>query len=100
MPRASLTATLRARGFDRSHAVPFERGARVRCSQCEALVINGIACHERGCPNIVPVCRECGSLDPDRTCCQWSEEDAIAHDEAEVEDGQARWSETGSTRKR
>ena len=27
-------------------------------------------------------------------------EDAIAHDEAEIEDGQARWSETGSTRKR
>ena len=24
---------------------------RVRCSQCEALVINGIATHERGCPN-------------------------------------------------
>jgi hypothetical protein len=24
---------------------------RVRCSQCEALMINGILCHETGCPN-------------------------------------------------
>ena len=24
---------------------------RVRCSQCEALVIMGVPCHERGCPN-------------------------------------------------
>jgi hypothetical protein len=24
---------------------------RVKCDQCEILVINGIACHEHGCPN-------------------------------------------------
>ena len=70
MRRVSLTASLIARGFDRSHAVPFEHGARVRCSQCEALCINGVPCHERGCPNIVPTCRECGGLDPERTCCR------------------------------
>jgi hypothetical protein len=93
-----IVASLKARGFDRSHAVPFQRGAVVQCSQCEALSINGTPCHERGCPNIVPVCRECGGLDPDRTCCQLGEEDAIAHAEQEIEDGQARWSETGSTR--
>lgn len=23
------------------------------CSQCQAIGINGVACHERGCPNIV-----------------------------------------------
>jgi hypothetical protein len=23
----------------------------VKCDQCEALVINGVACHEAGCPN-------------------------------------------------
>jgi hypothetical protein len=45
MPRTSLTASLRARGFDRSFAT-MELGARACCSQCEALVINGIACHE------------------------------------------------------
>ena len=90
MARGSKTADLKARGFDLSHPTPFVRGVKVACSQCEALVINGHASHERGCPNIVPVCRECGSLDPERTCCTFSEEDA-------VEDGQARWSETGST---
>lgn len=65
-----IVASLKARGFDRSRAVPFESGAHVGCSQCEALVINGRASHERDCPNIVPTCRECGSLDPDGTCCR------------------------------
>ncbi len=27
------------------------RYIRPRCSQCEAAVINGVACHEHGCPN-------------------------------------------------
>jgi hypothetical protein len=40
---------LRRRGFDLSYAVPFERAWKVRCSQCEALVINGVPCHESGC---------------------------------------------------
>lgn len=67
--RPGIVASLKARGFDLSHAIPFERGAHVGCSQCQAVSINGHACHERGCPNIVPTCRECGSLDPERTCC-------------------------------
>lgn len=49
--KTGLLASLKARGFDRSTVEPFTRGAWVRCSQCEALVINGIACHETGCPN-------------------------------------------------
>ena len=37
-------------GFDASYKL--ESGAiRIACSQCEALVINGVACHETGCPN-------------------------------------------------
>lgn len=24
---------------------------QLRCSQCQALAINGVACHEQGCPN-------------------------------------------------
>jgi len=32
-------------GFDRSV------GRRVRCSQCQACVCNGVALHECGCPN-------------------------------------------------
>lgn len=44
---------LKEQGFDLSTVVPFAREWRVRCSQCEALVINGVATHERRCPNEV-----------------------------------------------
>lgn len=48
---------LYACGFDGSYAVGrddsgrFSKAIRVKCSQCEALCINGIACHETGCSN-------------------------------------------------
>lgn len=44
-------ARLRAMGFDLSQ--PKSKGGtiRVSCSQCDAKVINGVACHEHGCPN-------------------------------------------------
>lgn len=42
---------LRDKGFDLSESIPFESTHRVRCSQCEALVINGTPCHETGCRN-------------------------------------------------
>jgi len=42
---------MHALGFDRSYPVPFERGVRIGCSQREAICINGVPCHERGCPN-------------------------------------------------
>lgn len=38
-------------GFDDSY-ITEAGGVRVRCSQCQALVINGHATHEHGCPNI------------------------------------------------
>lgn len=60
----SLTASLIARGFDRSHPIPFERGAKVQCSQCEALTVNGVPCHERGCPNERFECKGCTSEVP------------------------------------
>ena len=44
-------ARLRARGFDLSEHVPFTKRYRVRCSQCDACAINGVACHETGCPH-------------------------------------------------
>jgi len=49
----SRVQQLREQGFDESYAIPFEKVWKVRCSQCEALVINGVPCHETGCPNIV-----------------------------------------------
>jgi hypothetical protein len=36
-------------GFDRSYTK--DKIIHVKCSQCEAMVINGVACHETGCPN-------------------------------------------------
>jgi hypothetical protein len=42
---------LRANGFDRSRRTG-TREYKVACSQCEALVVNGVPCHELRCPNI------------------------------------------------
>lgn len=46
----SKVKKLRAQGFDLSK---YEGASRwlVACSQCEAACIDGIACHEHGCPN-------------------------------------------------
>jgi hypothetical protein len=55
----------------------------IRCDQCEMLSINGIACHETGCPNMGArwdkesdtwikqrKCFDCGcTVDADDTCC-------------------------------
>lgn len=64
---------LRQLGFDESSHVPFTKLFRVRCSQCEALCINGVPTHEAGCPHTPVACRECGTLHPDREaaaqCC-------------------------------
>jgi hypothetical protein len=31
------------------------------CNQCEVLVINGILCHETGCPNMTRECKGCNA---------------------------------------
>jgi hypothetical protein len=49
--RNTLGRRLRQQGFD---LTTYDRSTgyyRPRCSQCNALVINGVACHEHGCPN-------------------------------------------------
>lgn len=43
---------LRDRGFDESYYDRSSCAWRVRCSQCDAMVINGVPCHETGCPNV------------------------------------------------
>lgn len=43
--------TLIADGFDRVWFDDNEQTIAVRCSQCVAAVIQGVACHETGCPN-------------------------------------------------
>ena len=51
-------------GFTRTHTI----GASIfpHCEQCEVLVINGIPCHETGCPNAVHECHGCNALIPVR----------------------------------
>lgn len=62
MSRA-LLARMEAEGFDCSR---IERRGVVAaaCSQCETLVISGVATHERGCPNARHECRGCNNLIP------------------------------------
>lgn len=40
-------------GFDETTYDRSDNRYRIRCSQCEALCINGTPCHERGCPHEV-----------------------------------------------
>ena len=49
--KVNLGVRLRRLGFDETYYDRQDRAYVVRCSQCEALVINGIPCHEHGCPN-------------------------------------------------
>lgn len=46
-----LGVLLRRQGFDLTAYDRSTGYCQPRCSQCEALVINGTACHEHGCPN-------------------------------------------------
>jgi RNase P subunit RPR2 len=53
------------------------------CQHCDALYINGLKCHERGCPAAPVECRECGSVHDSgleshrdaRMCCDETESD-------------------------
>jgi hypothetical protein len=49
--------TLIENGFDES----YEKGSKVypKCSSCQVAAINGVACHETGCPNTTYECSEC-----------------------------------------
>jgi|SRR5580765_5359759 len=64
---AQLVAHLERRGFDRSIDDEDDGGVFAACSQCQAMVINGTACHERGCPNETRECSECENRVPKRT---------------------------------
>ena len=52
MRKLSKVEQLCRLGFDQSYAIPFEKAWKIRCSQCEALCINGVPTHEHGCPNL------------------------------------------------
>lgn len=46
---ARLAETAIQDGFD--DTVTVHDSVMIRCSQCDATVINGVATHEHGCPN-------------------------------------------------
>lgn len=54
-----------ARGFDDSYSKD-TISINVVCSQCDAMVINGTACHETGCPNTRHECKGCNKQIPIR----------------------------------
>lgn len=66
-------ANLKLLGFDNSRHIPFTRRFRVACSQCQAMNINGIPTHEKGCPHEMHECRDCNEIIPARQkyceCC-------------------------------
>jgi hypothetical protein len=78
-PSAILDSLVDA-GFDESQLVPEynpdgetltgDYVVRVRCSQCEAMTINGTPAHEMGCPHIArdAECPYCGYTDCDGDC--------------------------------
>ena len=50
--RVSREEELKEQGFDKCWTTSdWPPAIKVGCSQCEALVVNGVATHERGCPN-------------------------------------------------
>lgn len=55
---------LRQLGFDDSSRAG--RYLRAKCSQCNAVVINGTPCHERSCPNAMHECHGCNEIIPAR----------------------------------
>ena len=50
MGKKSHVQELRDQGFDESYYIGAQAWS-VGCSQCLASTINGVACHETGCPN-------------------------------------------------
>ena len=52
------------------HTVTVDKAS---CDQCVALMINGVFCHETGCPNIKRKieCHDCGcEIEDGQVCCQ------------------------------
>jgi hypothetical protein len=64
-----ILETLIYRGFDRSVIDEEDGGVLVKCGACSAIVVNGIAAHERGCPHRGSECRECGCYVPAGESC-------------------------------
>ena len=66
MNLATNLRNLRLLGFEGSTHIPFTKRFRVRCHNCEALVIQGEPCHETGCDQAMHECRGCNEIIPIR----------------------------------
>ena len=95
-----VVLSLEARGLvEVSHDTQqFRRVVPMTCNQCQMVSINGIPCHEHGCPNSRSrydattgewikqrVCFDCGcTVDAEDACCQSDElQDDVEIEEAE-----------------
>ena len=47
-------------GFDKTTVKHYT--TRLGCSGCDCYFINGIACHETGCPNTTYECKGCNEI--------------------------------------
>jgi len=47
----SILEGLLSLGFDKSTYSEVTKTWHVQCSQCDSMVVNGVPCHEHGCPN-------------------------------------------------
>ncbi len=47
-------------GFDET--TKSDKRIQLRCSQCNAVFINGVACHETTCPNQKFECKGCDTI--------------------------------------
>lgn len=47
--RQNMIRRLKTLGFDESRSS--DGCVRVKCSQCQAMVVNGMPIHEQGCPH-------------------------------------------------
>lgn len=64
MRRVSRLQRFINQGFDLTVFNRSTRKYRIRCSQCQYLVINRVPCHEFGCPNQKYECKNCNAIVP------------------------------------
>lgn len=62
MFKQSKTAYLVALGFDESYQRNPGESITIGCSACQAVCVNGIPTHERGCVNIKHECAGCNAI--------------------------------------
>ena len=64
MAKPSALQMFIALGFDLTKNIPFTKLYSIRCSMCQNLIINGVPCHELGCPNQKYECIDCDAIVP------------------------------------